>query len=276
MILDGKALSQKLKTQLKQKVDHLAEKPGLAVVLVGDNPASHVYVNHKVKACSEVGIHSERYHVPAAIKETDLKKLIEDLNLNPKIHGILVQLPLPVHLHTQTVLDWVDPSKDADAIGTFRMGQLLIGNQKIAPCTPSGIISLLEQNDFPVRGKHVVVIGRSTIVGKPMAQLLEQKNATVTLCHSKTENLREFTQTADIVIVAVGKKQMFGKEDFSHRSVVVDVGMHRLDDGKLCGDVRTDEIKNFVKAYTPVPGGVGPLTIAYLLQNTYILSQEKR
>ncbi|MCB0348155.1 MAG: bifunctional 5,10-methylenetetrahydrofolate dehydrogenase/5,10-methenyltetrahydrofolate cyclohydrolase [Bdellovibrionales bacterium] len=276
MILDGKALSIKLKAQLKQRIDHASIKPGLAVILVGDNPASHVYVNHKVKACSEVGIHSERYHLPAAVKPEDLKKLIDDLNLNPKIHGILVQLPLPVHLNTQAVLDWVDPKKDADAIGTFRMGQLLIGNQQIAPCTPSGIIALLEQNDFPVRGKHVVVIGRSTIVGKPMAQLLEQKNATVTLCHSKTENLKEYTQTADIVIVAVGKKHLLGKEDFSHRSIVVDVGMHRLDDGKLCGDVRTDEIKGFVKAYTPVPGGVGPLTIAYLLQNTYVLSQEQR
>jgi methylenetetrahydrofolate dehydrogenase (NADP+) / methenyltetrahydrofolate cyclohydrolase len=276
MILDGKSLSQKLKANLKQKISHASVKPGLAVILVGDNPASHVYVSHKVKACEEVGIHSEKYHLSAAVKESDLKKLIEDLNRNPKIHGILVQLPLPTHLHTQTVLDWVDPSKDADAIGTHRMGQLLLGVQKIAPCTPSGIIALLEQNDFPVRGKHVVVVGRSSIVGKPMAQLLEQKNATVTICHSKTENIKEFTQTADIVIVAIGKKGFFGKEDFSRNSVIVDVGIHREDDGTLCGDVRQNEIKDFVKAYSPVPGGVGPLTIAFLLQNTFLLSQEKR
>lgn len=276
MILDGKTHSQKIKLQIKQQVLASLEKPGLAVVLIGEDPASQVYVGHKIKACAEVGFHSEVFHLSANATESEVKKLILDLNKNSKIHGILIQLPIPKHLNTQKMLDLVDPAKDVDAIGTLRMGELLIGIQKIAPCTPSGIISLLEANDIKISGKHVVVVGRSLIVGKPMAQLLEQKNATVTLCHSKTNNLRQFTKAADIVVVAAGKKQFLGKDDFSPNAVVIDVGMHREEDGSLCGDVNLEQIKNQVQAYTPVPGGVGPLTIAFLLQNTLHLSQEKK
>ncbi|MEM7646266.1 MAG: bifunctional methylenetetrahydrofolate dehydrogenase/methenyltetrahydrofolate cyclohydrolase FolD [Pseudomonadota bacterium] len=274
--LDGKALSLEWRDGLKPQVEEFTQKygktPTLAVVLVGDNPASHVYVKNKIKACESVGIRSLEKTLSAEASETDVISIVESLNQDSSVHGILVQLPLPNHIVEKNVIDKIHPLKDADGLGIENMGLLLAGRKRVAPCTPFGVIQLLKKHGIPMEGKKALVIGRSQIVGKPMGLLLLEENATVTFCHSKTENLRSFVKDADIVVVAAGRPEFLGKEDFDRKSVVVDVGIHRKESGKLCGDVRYDEIKDLVHAASPVPGGVGPMTIAMLLENTLKLA----
>ena len=276
IILDGKALSLERRQALKPLTEKFTEKyehqPCLAVVLVGDNPASQVYVRNKIKACEQTGILSLEYTLPGTAKESEVVELVEQLNHTDSVHGILVQLPLPAGIDENRVTQSVSPLKDADGLTHGNMGLLFAGQKRVAPCTPWGVIQLLKKHDIEIEGAHAVVIGRSQIVGKPMAQLLLQENATVTLCHSRTKDLSGHIKDADIVVVAAGKPRFLGREDFSQDQVIVDVGIHRLESGKLCGDVRFDEIDGWVRAATPVPGGVGPMTIAMLLENTLTLA----
>lgn len=278
-ILSGKEVVQARRKKIAEKVQQLKNNkgitPGLAVVLVGEDPASQVYVRNKAKACDEVGINSFEHKLPAETSADDLKKLIIELNNNKEVHGILVQLPLPKHLNTDEILQCIDPKKDPDALTTENMGLCWKGTPRVSACTPSGVMAILDYYKIEIAGKEAVVVGRSNIVGKPMAQLLLMADATVTLCHSKTKNLRKYTSQAEIVVVAAGRPLMLGKEDFKKGAVVIDVGMHReLIDGKtkLCGDVRFDELHDWVSAATPVPGGVGPMTITMLLENTFKLA----
>ncbi len=270
--LDGKSLAQKTRDQLKKKIDEMPIKPGLAVVLVGADPASQVYVRNKVKACESVGIYSERFDLPQDCSEEKLLSLVEQCNQNPKIHGILVQLPLPKHIDTDRVLSQIAEEKDVDALSVESVGKAWLGKAIIHPCTPSGVMEILKEYEISVEGKKAVVIGRSDIVGKPMAQLLLAANATVTICHSRTKDVKAYTQDADIVVVAAGKPKAFDKSYFKKDAVVIDVGIHRIDD-KLCGDVEPEGLADHIEALTPVPGGVGPMTIAMLLENTYKLAQ---
>jgi methylenetetrahydrofolate dehydrogenase (NADP+)/methenyltetrahydrofolate cyclohydrolase len=271
-ILDGKTVAEARRKLLKSKIEGLKAKtkPGLAVVLVGDDKASHVYVANKIKACHELGIESFETRLPANVSEKELHAAIQALNENPNVHGMLVQLPLPKPLDAKKVIEWVKPTKDADCLTMENLGRLWVGDPRTIPCTPNGVMAILEHYKIPVQGANAVVIGRSQIVGKPMAHLLSQANATVTICHSKTKDLKAHLRNADIVVVAAGQPEFLGAEDFSKDSVVIDVGIHRmpLPDGKtrLCGDVRFKELD--VKAATPVPGGVGPMTITMLMENT--------
>ncbi len=275
--LDGRALSKELRGQLKTRIETWVEEtkvtPCLAVVLVGEDPASQVYVSHKIKACAEAGIKSIEKRVSADISEAELVALVSELNHDPEVNGILVQLPLPERISEQRVVDEIDPLKDADGLSLENLGRLVAGRTRVAACTPSGVIQLLKKHKIEMQGAHAVVVGRSQIVGKPMALLLLQENATVTICHSKTQNLRRHLAEADIVVVAAGRPEFLGKEDFKPGTVIVDVGIHRKDNGKLCGDVRFEELKDTAKALSPVPGGVGPMTIAMLLENTFHLTQ---
>jgi len=269
-ILDGKAVALARREILKRKIDQLPAKPGLAVVLVGDDKASQVYVGNKMKACRELGIESIEVLLPATTTEAELKKQIDRLNEDKKVHGMIVQLPLPKTLDSQKAIGWVSPWKDADCLTMENLGRLWAGSPRTKPCTPSGVMAILEHYKIDVQGANAVVVGRSNIVGKPMAHLLSQANATVTICHSKTKNLREYLKRADIAVIAAGQPEFLGGEDFSKDAVVIDVGIHRLTtpDGKsrLAGDVRFSELK--VRAATPVPGGVGPMTITMLMENT--------
>ncbi|MCB0389726.1 MAG: bifunctional methylenetetrahydrofolate dehydrogenase/methenyltetrahydrofolate cyclohydrolase FolD [Bdellovibrionales bacterium] len=278
-ILSGNEVSKVRRQKISEEVQQLKSKkgvhPGLAVVLVGEDPASQVYVRNKGKACEQVGIQSYEYKMSADTSANDLKLLIEKLNNDDRVHGILVQLPLPKHLNSDEVLSWINPRKDPDALTVENMGLCWKGIARVTPCTPSGVMKILEHYKISVEGKYAVVIGRSNIVGKPMAHLLQEANATVTICHSRTNNLQEYTQRADIVVVAAGKPLMLGREDFKSGAVVVDVGIHRIEvngQSKLCGDVRFDELDGWVNAATPVPGGVGPMTITMLLENTLKLA----
>ena len=278
-ILSGKEVSQVRLEKISQQVQQLKSDkgiaPGLAVVLVGEDPASQVYVRKKGEACEQVGIRSFEQKLPEDTSAADLKKLIQELNNNSEVHGILVQLPLPKQLDSDEVLSWIDPKKDPDALTVENMGLCWKGQPRVTSCTPTGVMVILEHYDIDVAGKYAVVIGRSNIVGKPMAQLLQSANATVTVCHSRTPDLSRFTREADIVVVAAGKPQMLGKDDFKEGSVVVDVGIHRQEINgkpKLCGDVRFEELEGWVQAATPVPGGVGPMTITMLLENTLKLA----
>lgn len=279
-ILDGKQVSSARREKLKIQIDEFkrlkGRAPGLAVILVGDDPASHVYVANKIKACSEVGIESIERRLPADTSAKDLKATVDALNEDPKVDGILLQLPLPKGLKSEEALEWIAPHKDADCLTAENLGRLWSGRTLTTPCTPWGVMAILEHYKIPVAGKSAVVVGRSAIVGKPMAHLLVQADATVTVCHSKTKNLREFTSKADIVVVAAGRPEFLGKGDFAQGSVVIDVGIHRkVVDGKnkLCGDVRLKELEGVIQAGTPVPGGVGPMTITMLLENTLILAR---
>ena len=271
-ILDGKVVATHYKDRLKKEISDAVAKggtPGLAVVLIGDNPASQVYVSHKIKACAEVGIQSFEIKMPATVTQEEVIGVLRQLNSDSKVHGILVQLPLPQHLDANRIMQTIDPHKDVDVLTYTNIGRLYMGRQKVAPCTPSGVIEMLKYYNYPIAGKHAVVIGRSEIVGKPMALLLMQNQATVTICHSKTKDLKAEVSRADIVVVAAGQPQFIGRESFKKDAVVIDVGIHRMDNGKLCGDVNPDGLD--VEALAPVPGGVGPMTITMLLRNTFEL-----
>lgn len=279
-IIDGKAISSALKENLRRETDALLAEgkraPGLAVVIVGDNPASRVYVNNKHKACEAVGFHSEEYALPAAATQEDLLSLVRTLNKKSDIDGILVQLPLPKHLDERAVIEAIDPQKDVDAFHPENAGRLLIGQPAFLPCTPAGVMEMLKAEGIDPNGKSCVIIGRSNIVGKPMALLLLQKNGTVTVCHSHTENLAEICRRADILVSAVGKAKFVTADMVKPGAVVIDVGMNRNEAGKLCGDVDFDAVAEKAGWITPVPGGVGPMTIAMLLQNTMTAYRKNR
>ncbi len=276
ILLDGKAVAKDRRAKIKSEVDSFKSKfgkaPGLAVVLVGDDPASQVYVGSKEKACAKAGILSQRFDIDKTQNVEELDSLLNHLNADQDVHAVLVQIPIPKPFEYRSVLELLDPRKDVDGLTYDSMGRLWSGHKSVAPCTPRGVMEILKYYDINVAGKKAVVVGRSNIVGKPMAQLLMDENATVTVCHSKTPSLEEYTREADIVAVAAGKPRMFGKEDFKKDAVVIDVGIHRLDSGKLCGDVRFEELGGHASAATPAPGGVGPMTIAMLLQNTLDLA----
>jgi len=278
-IIDGKAIAAEIRKEIAEETARLAEsgvKPGLATVLVGDDPASHVYVRGKRKACAEVGFNSWDNDLPASIPEADLLKLIDDLNNDPKVHGYLVQLPLPEHIDEQKVLDAIDPAKDADGFHPFNLGHLLIGDPVVAPATPLGVKEMLIRSGIDTSGAEVVIVGRSNIVGKPLASLLMQKgsgaNATVTVCHTGTKDLEAHTLRADILVAAIGRAHAITGPMIKPGAVVIDVGINRTDDG-LVGDVDFEAAREVASAITPVPGGVGPMTIAMLLRNTLELAR---
>ena len=270
-IINGKQVSQNIKERIKNEVSELKEKgivPGLAVVIVGDDPASRVYVNSKKKACEELGMYSEEYALPKETTQEELIALVEKLNKDDKINGILVQLPLPKHLDEKAVINTIVPEKDVDAFHPVNVGKIMIGDFDFLPCTPAGVMELIKETGIEIAGKECVIIGRSNIVGKPQAMLMLHKNATVTICHSKTKDLKEVVKRADIVVAAVGVAKMVTKDMVKEGAVVIDVGMNRLPDGKLCGDVDFDGVSEVASFITPVPGGVGPMTIAMLMENT--------
>lgn len=270
-LINGKAVSASVRAQVAQETRGLIAKgvtPGLAVVIVGDDPASRTYVNNKKKACAETGIHSEEYALPATTSQEELMRLIDELNAKKEINGILVQSPLPKGLDEKAVVDAILPEKDVDAFHPSNVGRIMIGNFHYLPCTPAGIIELIHSQNIEIQGKNCVVIGRSNIVGKPMAMLLLHNNGTVTICHSKTKNLKEICQQADILVAAVGKPKFVTADMVKPGAVVIDVGMDRDENGKLCGDVDFAEVEKIAGYITPVPGGVGPMTIAMLLRNT--------
>ena len=249
--------------------------PGLAVIIVGDDPASRVYVNNKKKACEEIGILSEEYALPAETTEEELLGLIDKLNNDKKISGILVQLPLPKGIDEEKVLNRINPKKDVDAFHPVNVGKIMVGNFDFVPCTPAGVMELIAESGIDISGKECVVVGRSNIVGKPMSMLLLHKNATVTICHSRTKNLSEVVKGADVVVAAVGKAKFVTADMVKEGAVVIDVGINRMDNGKLCGDVDFDAVAPKCSYITPVPGGVGPMTIAVLMQNTLKAAEAK-
>ena len=281
-LIDGKKISQEIREELAEEVKGLQQKhnitPGLSVVLVGENPASQVYVRMKNKACTKAGIYSEQHTLDKSISEVELIELVKKLNNDNKIHGILVQLPLPDHINENRVINAISPEKDVDGFHPVSMGRLLIGEKGFLPCTPYGIQKILIKSGVEISGAHVVVVGRSNIVGKPIANILLQKkegaNATVTVCHSRTKNMAEITKQADILIAAIGRPEMITADMIKEGSVVIDVGINRVDDAsrergyRIVGDVKFDEVSEKCSAITPVPGGVGPMTIAMLLYNT--------
>ena len=269
--MDGKALSLSLEAELKLKVDALREKnariPKLVVVLVGDNPASQTYVKNKAKACERVGFLSEIIELDGSISQEIVLSTIDRLNRDETVDGILVQLPVPKHLDAKAIVHALDPNKDVDGLHPLNVAKLYENEKGFVPCTPKGIMRLLKEYQINVVGKHCVVLGRSNLVGRPVAQLLLNENATVTICHSKTQNLSEFTKQADIIVVAIGRAHFLTSKDVNHAECIIDVGINRVD-GKLVGDVAYDELVDKVDAMTPVPGGVGPMTIGMLLENT--------
>lgn len=265
-IIDGKKISEKMLAEIKIKIAKLREKPGLAIVIVGENPASLIYVNSKEKMCNEFGAYCERYNLGKDASETDLLKLIDELNDNPKIHGILVQLPLPKQIDEKLVIESIRPEKDVDGFSPLNLGNLAVGSTIIAPATPKAVIYLIE-SATKVEGKHAVVVGRSNIVGKPVALMLLEKNATVTICHSKTKNLGDYTKNADILVAACGSPKLIKKEMVKKGAVVIDVGINRTAGNKIIGDIDFEKVKEVASYITPVPGGVGPMTIAMLIDN---------
>jgi len=270
-LLDGNLLSRQLRTEIATSCAILTAKgtkPGLAVILVGANPASQIYVRNKVKACEEANIYSELIQLPSDVSEAQLLEHIHQLNRNAKIHGILVQLPLPPHINSHLVLEAIDPQKDVDGFHVSNAGALMTGNPIFKPCTPYGCMKILKSIEYPIRGARAVIVGASNIVGKPMAMLLLQAGATITICNSKTKDISAHTKDADILVVATGIPKMITAQMVKPGAVVIDVGINRLPDGKLCGDVDFDEVKYVAGWITPVPGGVGPMTITMLLQNT--------
>ena len=276
MIIDGKFISQEILKSICEDVKLLKNKgvsPGLAVILIGDDPASKVYVKNKKKACDKVGIFSEEYKLPQDTSEDEVLEIINKLNNRKDISGILVQLPLPRHINSRNLIENINPDKDVDAFTYLNVGRLSQGSADILPCTPLGIIEMLKYENIKIEGKHCVVIGRSNIVGKPMGMLLLKENGTVTICHSKTENLKNICLSADILISAVGKFGFVSEDMVREGAVVIDVGMNRDDDGKLCGDVDFNSVRKKASYITPVPGGVGPMTIAMLMRNTVIAAK---
>src|SRR5215472_9712506 len=271
-IIDGKAVAKEVQKQIKEEVEGLERRwglvPGLAVVLVGDDPASHIYVRNKEKACKEVGIKSFEHLLPATITEKELLVLVQQLNKDKNVHGILVQLPLPPHIRAEKVLETVSPYKDIDGFHPINQGRLMLGGDGFKPCTPMGIMKLLQAVGCDPKGKNAVVVGRSNIVGKPVALMLLERHATVTICHSRTASLRDEVARADILVVAIGKAGLVRGEWVKPGAVVIDVGVNRLSSGKLSGDVEFETAKERAAWITPVPGGVGPMTICMLLYNT--------
>ena len=270
-ILSGKTVSARIKENLKVEIENLKKQgtlPGLAVIIVGEDPASKVYVGRKEAMCTELGMHSEKFALPEETTQEELVALVEKLNNDDNIHGILVQLPLPKHLDEKAVINTIRPEKDVDAFHPVNVGKIMIGDYDFVPCTPAGIMELIAESNVEIDGKNCVVIGRSNIVGKPMSMLLLHKNGTVTTCHSRTKDLKEITKQADILVAAVGRANFVTADMVKPGAVVIDVGMNRLEDGKLVGDVAYDEVEKVAGAITPVPGGVGPMTIAMLMQNT--------
>ena len=271
-IISGKIVAEKLRGEISEEVSNFKEingyAPGLAVIVVGDNPASAVYVRNKHKACLDVGITSYQIELEHSTSEDELLGRIDELNKNDNVHGILVQLPLPGHISEERVLNSISPDKDVDAFHPINVGKIMIGNYDLLPCTPAGVMELLKHYNVDVQGKNCVVIGRSNIVGKPMSMLLMEKNGTVTICHSKTKNLEKICRDADIIVVAIGKPEFLTADMVKPGAVVIDVGINRMPDGKLAGDVDFESVEKIASKITPVPGGVGPMTITMLLKNT--------
>lgn len=271
IIIDGKLVAQEVKAKVSKRVKELQKNgltPGLAVIIIGNNQASRIYVNNKKKACAEVSIYSKEYALPDTTSQKELIELISKLNNDDSINGILVQLPLSNHINEKAVIEAIDPLKDVDAFHEINVGKIMIGEYDLLPCTPAGIIELLNSQNIEIEGKHCVVVGRSNIVGKPMAMLLLHRNGTVTICHSKTKNLKKICKNADILIAAVGKTKFITSDMVKKGAVVIDVGMNKDENSKLCGDVDFDNVKKIASYITPVPGGVGPMTIAMLMKNT--------
>lgn len=271
MILDGKAIAQDVRQRIRKESDVLRGKgvtAGLAAVLVGEDPASAIYVRNKRKACDAVGIYSDGHQLPQETTQQQLLDLVDRLNRDPRIHGILIQLPLPDHLDTQQILRAVSPAKDVDGLHPYNVGRLMMGQPDFVPCTPSGVIAILDYHQIPIEGRTAVVVGRSNLVGRPLAMLLMHRHATVTICHSRTRDLPEVCRRADILVAAMGKPRFIRKEMVREGAVVIDVGINRLPDGKLVGDVDYEAVFPTAGWITPVPGGVGPMTITMLLQNT--------
>lgn len=278
-IIYGKQISDSIREELLQEVERLKQQgvtPGLVVILVGEDPASQVYVRNKAKACEQLGYHSEVIRVPAETTQDELLALIRKYNEQQNIHGILVQLPLPKHIEEKAIIDAISVEKDVDGFHPVSVGNLMIGDDALLPCTPSGVIELLKRTGNSPAGKHAVVIGRSNIVGKPVAMLLLRENATVTICHSRTPNIAEIAKQADILVVGVGVPKLVKKEWVKPGAVVIDVGVNRLPDGKLCGDVDYDDVLDVAGWITPVPGGVGPMTITMLMANTLKSAKQAR
>jgi methylenetetrahydrofolate dehydrogenase (NADP+)/methenyltetrahydrofolate cyclohydrolase len=277
-LIDGKLISAQIRAEIKEETSAFIRSrgcaPGLAVVIVGENPASQVYVRNKARACEEVGFYSEVHALPAETTQEALNALVDRLNKDEKIHGILVQLPLPKHLDETEVLLRIDPNKDVDAFHPYNVGRIMIGDYKFLPCTPAGVMALLERSGIDPAGKKCVVVGRSNIVGKPMAMLLLHANGTVTVCHSKTKDLAAVCREADVLVVAIGRADFVGADMVKPGAVVIDVGMNRRADGKLTGDVNFSEVEPIASAITPVPGGVGPMTITMLLKNTLTAAKQ--
>jgi methylenetetrahydrofolate dehydrogenase (NADP+) / methenyltetrahydrofolate cyclohydrolase len=277
-VINGKELSMELKEEMKQEVKDLRKKnviPHLSVVLVGNDAASRSYVNGKKRASEEVGISSEIIELPESISEIELLDIIQKLNQNEQVHGILVQLPLPKQINVQHIIETIDPRKDVDGFHPVNIGRMMTGQDTFLPCTPYGIIKMLQSKNISIEGKHAVILGRSNIVGKPVGQLLLNEHATVTYCHSRTKNVKDITKQADILVVAIGSPNIISKEYIKEGAVVIDVGINRIEDGKLTGDVDFDSAKEVASYITPVPRGVGPMTITMLLYNTLKAAKER-
>ncbi len=275
-IISGTQISQEIRQDIKQEVEALKTQgiqPGLAVVLVGEDPASHVYVRNKEKACHDLGYYSEVHRLSAETTQEELLALVDKLNKQENIHGILVQLPLPKQIEEKAVIDAIAPQKDVDGFHPINVGNLMIGDDSLLPCTPAGVIEMIKRTGIELAGKHAVVIGRSNIVGKPVSMLLQREHATVTMCHSRTANMKEITRQADILVVAIGRANFVDASFIKPGAVVIDVGMNRLDNGKLAGDVDFESAKEVSGPITPVPGGVGPMTITMLMQNTLVAAR---
>ena len=269
-IIDGKAIAAELRVALKEKIENMERKPGLAVVIVGEDPASRIYVRNKIKACGELGIRSYSYELPCDATQGDVEKLLDELAQDSNVDGILLQLPLPAHLDSESAVAHIPFEKDVDGFSAKNLGLLMQRKEKIVACTPLGVMKLLEKEGIDLQGKNAVVLGRSETVGKPMAMLLLNANATVTICHSKTKNLKEICRNADVLVSAIGKPKFVTADMVKDDAVVIDVGINRDEAGKLCGDVDFENVKDKTSYITPVPGGVGPMTITMLMYNTYM------
>ncbi|WHY55043.1 bifunctional methylenetetrahydrofolate dehydrogenase/methenyltetrahydrofolate cyclohydrolase FolD [Peribacillus simplex] len=276
-IINGKEIAESVRQEISKEVQQLREKnivPGLAVILVGDNQASQTYVRNKQKACEDLGMHSVLIKKPAELSQEELIQSIAELNQDDSIHGILVQLPLPGHIQEKAIIEAISPEKDVDGFHPINIGRMMTGQDAFLPCTPYGVMVMLEYIDYDLEGKHVVIVGRSNIVGKPAGQLFLNADATVTYCHSRTKDLAYYTKQADVVVAAVGKRDTITSDHIKEGAVVIDVGMNRNDEGKLCGDVAFDEVKEKASYITPVPKGVGPMTITMLMKNTVKSAQK--
>ena len=274
-IIDGKAIAQELRAELKEKIAQQERKPGLAVVIVGEDPASRIYVRNKIKACGEIGIRSYAFELPENSTQNDVEELLDKLANDKEIDGILLQLPLPKHLDSESAIAHIPVSKDVDGFSAEHLGLLLQHKEEIVACTPLGIMKMLEKEGIDLKGKNAVVLGRSETVGKPMAMLLLNADATVTICHSKTKDIQSICKNADILVAAVGRAKFVTADMVKDGAVVIDVGMNRDENGKLCGDVDFENVKDKTSYITPVPGGVGPMTITMLMYNTYIAANKE-